>query len=145
MLQSILNHSASDRLGGLAPITAMTLLPATTPLLSIVSATLETSPRTITQIQAEHISEVAKLRSSLDGLHRTIARTSGAKRDSRRQARNRKLAHASQPNFSEGGFVLVVVLDGVVANNFPLIGEDPGESSPSSPNGFIMYKIYSLR
>ena len=38
MLQSILNHSASDRLGGLAPITAMTLLPATTALLSIVSA-----------------------------------------------------------------------------------------------------------
>jgi hypothetical protein len=116
MLQYILNHSASDRLGGLAPITAMTLLPATTPLLSIVSATPETSPRTISQIHAEQISEVAKLRSALDGLHRTLAQTSGAKRDSRRQARNRKLSHASHPNFSEGDFVLVAVLDGVIAN-----------------------------
>ena len=66
--------------------------------------------------EAEQISEVEKLRSALDGLHRTIAQTSGAKRYSRRQARNRKLSRASQPNFSEGDFVLVAVLDGVVAN-----------------------------
>jgi hypothetical protein len=73
MLQSILNNKPADRLNGVSPVTAMTELPARTPLLSILSPTPGAEVLTMDQIKAERVANIQAIQDSPDKLHRATA------------------------------------------------------------------------
>ena len=104
LVQSALNHQPSPRLGGVAPVTAFTGLPAETPMSGFVHPTMKEVYVVdwLDDVRQKHMSELAV---ALNELHREVA----AKSDKlRKQARNRrdKKADAKHTNFSVGDFVL---------------------------------------
>ncbi|KAH9146616.1 hypothetical protein AeRB84_009528 [Aphanomyces euteiches] len=104
-VQSALNQQPSNRLGGVAPTTAFTRLPAASPLSYLIHPELpiEAQIDWVNDACKHHLSELA---ASLDQLHKTVSAKSDKKRA---QARNRRLAkkNVKMPNFTLGDFVLV--------------------------------------
>ncbi|KAH9128215.1 hypothetical protein LEN26_009141 [Aphanomyces euteiches] len=104
-VQSALNQQPSNRLGGVAPTTAFTRLPAASPLSYLIHPELpiEAQIDWVNDACKHHLSELA---ASLDQLHKTVSAKSDKKRA---QARNRRFAkkNVKMPNFALGDFVLV--------------------------------------
>jgi hypothetical protein len=116
ILQSMINNQPADRLKGMAPVTAMTALPASTPLLSIISPLLGVEVLTLDQIAAELAANLQAIQNSLDNLHRATADGAGYKRRKRRSNKNAATA-ATLPNFALGDFVLVGSIAGTHGHN----------------------------
>ena len=105
LVQATLNMMPSNRLNGVAPVTAFTQLPATTPLTTMMH------PRTkrdvtldwVKEQQGAHVREVA---AALDNMHKAYASAAEEKRE---QARQRRAGQRGVmlPKFAEGDFVLV--------------------------------------
>ncbi|KAF0731194.1 hypothetical protein Ae201684_011457 [Aphanomyces euteiches] len=97
LVQGALNHMPSDRLNGVAPVTAFTGLPATTPL----SAFVNPITKEVTDIDC-----MEELQEAMNQLHRDLASTSAKKRRQARERQAKKKAVQLQ-TFSVGDFVLV--------------------------------------
>jgi hypothetical protein len=110
ILQSMLNNQPADRLKGMAPVTAMTALPASTPLLSITSPLPGVEVLTMDQIVAERAANLKAIQDSLDNMHRATAEGAEYKRRKRRSNKNAATA-ATLPNFALGDFVLVGTIE----------------------------------
>ncbi|KAJ8558819.1 hypothetical protein ON010_g8630 [Phytophthora cinnamomi] len=105
VVQMALNHLPADRLGGVAPVTAFTALPAQTPVGALIH------PRTqelvsldwVAQKQKDHLVEIQE---ALTNMHKKLTETSEKKRE---QARKRQAARSGVVliKFSLGDFVLV--------------------------------------
>ena len=103
LVQSVLNHTPANRLGGVAPVTAFTALPATTPMTSFLhpESQREMDIGKICEEQQAHIHEVQAV---LEQMHKKLVETANKKRTQARDRHNKKL---KLPNFIEGDFVLV--------------------------------------
>jgi hypothetical protein len=110
ILQSMLNNQPADRLKGMAPVAAMTALPASTPLLSITSPLPGVEVLTMDQIVAERAANLKAIQDSLDNMHRATAEGAEYKRRKRRSNKNAATA-ATLPNFALGDFVLVGTIE----------------------------------
>jgi hypothetical protein len=104
MLPSTLNNQPSNRLDGTAPITAMTSLPVSTPILSVLSPVNEVGIVSLEHIVAERAANLALLRDALDSIHRALAKSVAANRD-RRHANKNAATAATLPNFILGDYL----------------------------------------
>jgi RNase H-like domain found in reverse transcriptase/Integrase core domain/Reverse transcriptase (RNA-dependent DNA polymerase)/Chromo (CHRromatin Organisation MOdifier) domain len=105
LVQSILNHSSSDRLNGIAPITAFTGLPADSPLASI----FKQHTGELMNLETIKIAQndcIQSLVNSLEKMHKACVVAASSRRQRKRYSQSRK-ATARRPNFSIGDFVLV--------------------------------------
>ncbi|KAH9108009.1 hypothetical protein AeMF1_016707, partial [Aphanomyces euteiches] len=104
LVQGALNHMPRDRLNGVAPVTAFTGLPATTPLSAFVNP-ITKEVTDIDWLDDARLKHMVELHEAMNQLHRDLASTSAKKR---RQARERAKKKAVQlQKFSVGDFVLV--------------------------------------
>jgi hypothetical protein len=104
VVQMVLNHSPSPSLGGVAPVTAMTGLPAMHPLDQLaVPGSVKTA--TLSEIVANRKVNVTKLKLALDEMHQRTKKANEAARASGRQARNAKRGTA-MAQFDIGDYVL---------------------------------------
>lgn len=105
MVQSALNHQASDQLGGVPPITAFTQLPAQTPLTSVLQPPgwVEIDFTQLGEKQKKYLQEVG---TSVSQMHQALKRTSDSKRVAARERRAKKKG-VKMAKFSVGDFVLV--------------------------------------
>ncbi|KAF0730914.1 hypothetical protein Ae201684_011796 [Aphanomyces euteiches] len=100
-----LNHMPSDRLNGVAPVTAFTGLPATTPLSAFVNP-ITKEVTDIDWLDEARLKHMAELHEAMNQLHRDLASTSAKKRRQARERQAKKKAVQLQ-KFSVGDFVLV--------------------------------------
>ncbi|KAG9408722.1 hypothetical protein AC1031_022134 [Aphanomyces cochlioides] len=105
LAQGALNHMPSDRLNGVAPVTAFTRLPATTPLSAFVNP-ITKEVTVIDWLDEARLKHVAEFQKSMDQLHRDLASTSAKKRRQARERQAKKKSFQLQ-KFSVGDFVLV--------------------------------------
>ncbi|KAH9109664.1 hypothetical protein LEN26_013982 [Aphanomyces euteiches] len=103
-VQTALNHRPSDRIGGRAPVTAFTGIPAISPIRATILGTFEVVSLSLEDISAELQSSITSTAQSLQNMHRDMAETSAKRRRQAHMARNRR---AKQLTFSVGDFVLV--------------------------------------
>jgi len=105
LVQGALNHQPADRLGGIAPVTAFTGLPAKTPMTGFVHPTTK-DVHAVEWLDDERQKHVAELHVALEAMHRDVVVRSGKLR---RQARGRrdKKKGVHLAGFSVGDFVLV--------------------------------------
>ncbi|ETV71271.1 hypothetical protein H257_13409 [Aphanomyces astaci] len=97
LVQAALNHQPADRLGGIAPVTAFTGLPAKTPLSGFYTS------RTLGAACQKHVTD---LQLALEEMHRNVAVRSDKLRQQARGRRDRK-SQVKFAGFSVGDFVLV--------------------------------------
>ncbi|KAH9120977.1 hypothetical protein AeMF1_007095, partial [Aphanomyces euteiches] len=95
----------SDRLNGVAPVTAFTGLPATTPLSAFVNP-ITKEVTDIDWLDEARLKHMAELHEAMNQLHRDLASTSAKKRQQARERQAKKKAVQLQ-KFSIGDFVLV--------------------------------------
>jgi hypothetical protein len=89
LVQHALNLTPSSKLGGKAPVTAMTQLPASNVLTAIVhDATIKEA--TEEQLPKWRNAHLASLATARDALHRELAETAATKRDKQRTSANSK-------------------------------------------------------
>ncbi|KAF0757346.1 hypothetical protein AaE_004292, partial [Aphanomyces astaci] len=105
LVHGALNHMPSDRLSGMAPVTAFTGLPATPPLSAFVN-TVTKEVANIDWLDSTRKKHMDELHEAMEQLHREVAATSAKKR---RQARDRqaKSKAIQLQKFAIGDFVLV--------------------------------------
>jgi hypothetical protein len=106
VIQSILNNQIVDRLDGMDPVTSMTSLPPTTPLLSFLSPFNDVDVITLDQIKAERLANLRAVQCALESLHKALSQTTSAKRD-RRRSNKHSASKAAIPMFSIGDFALM--------------------------------------
>jgi hypothetical protein len=109
IVQSILNHAPSLRLGGRAPIEAYTGLPATRPLCTLIHPEFKTV-KSIEEIDESLKKELRLLALRRNELHKNVARVATRIRDQKRERIN-KDRKGNHPNFIVGDFVLVGILN----------------------------------
>jgi hypothetical protein len=109
IVQSILNHAPSSRLGGRAPIEAFTGLSATRPLNTLIHPVLKTV-KSIEEIDESLKQELRLLALRRNELHKNVARIAARLRDRKRERIN-KDRKKNYPNFIRGDFVLVGILN----------------------------------
>ncbi|KAG2915212.1 hypothetical protein PC116_g4250 [Phytophthora cactorum] len=106
IVQLVLNNTPSPSLGGLAPITAMTGLPAMKPSDTIfVPGPLKTA--TLDTIQTTQRQNVKRVQQALAVMHRRISQVNNAVRATGRQTYNKKKG-TTMAQFDIGDFVLYV-------------------------------------
>ncbi|KAH9086029.1 hypothetical protein Ae201684P_005725 [Aphanomyces euteiches] len=105
LVQGALNHQPSPRLGGVAPVTAFTGLPAKTPMSGFVHPTTKEVYVIdwLDDVRQRHMAELAV---ALNELHRDVVAKSDKLRKQARKRRDEK-ASVKLTNFSVGDFVLV--------------------------------------
>jgi Integrase core domain/Chromo (CHRromatin Organisation MOdifier) domain len=105
MVQSALNNSPSKRLGGVAPVTAMTGLKADSPARFIV---MDNELRVITLEQSMVLRLLAmeELQAARDEMHKLVKQSNASQRGKARSRYNAK-THVHSPNFDVGDFVLL--------------------------------------
>jgi hypothetical protein len=109
IVQSILNHAPSSRLGGRAPIEAYTGLPSSRPLNTLIHP--ETNEvKSIEEVDEHLIKELKVLALRRNELHKHTARHAQKLRDQQR-ARINKEGKRKFPNFIKGDYVLVGILN----------------------------------
>jgi hypothetical protein len=104
--QMALNFSPASRLDGVSPLTGFLALPARTPLKTFyLSKSRGTLPK-ITSVEwsKEVRNHLHDLQVSLDGMHRALSVSAGAKLVTQR---DKQKAKSRPPNFEVGDFVLV--------------------------------------
>lgn len=106
IVQGVLNSSALPRLGGRAPLTVMTGLPADTPLASITTSRSE-RPKSVdlSKLKSLKESEIARTLVALESMHKEVKEKQSAARQSRIDLHNRK-THVRACNFDVGDYVL---------------------------------------
>lgn len=112
LVQSALNQMPADRLGGIAPVTAFTALPATPPIATILrpASTEVMNVDTVYQKQREHL---LKVQASLQDMHRQVTDEAEKRRSQARKRREAKNG-VTMVNFEIGDFVLVAQVTGRV-------------------------------
>ena len=109
IVQSILNHAPSFRLGGRAPVEAYTGLPAARPLNTLVHPEFKTV-KSIEEIDVSLKRELRLLAFRCNELHKNVARVA-TKIHARKRERINKDRKKNYPNFIRGDFVLVGILN----------------------------------
>ena len=109
IVQSILNHAPSFRLGGRAPVEAYTGLPAARPLNTLVHPEFKTV-KSIEEIDVSLKRELRLLAFRRNELHKNVARVA-TKIRARKRERINKDRKKNYPNFIRGDFVLVGILN----------------------------------
>jgi hypothetical protein len=123
IVQSVLNNTPSPHRNNIAPVTAFTGLPASTPLLSITpNPTSQSLP--LTDIRARQLLEIESLQSAVENVHKQVYDAAQARRD---QQRRRQLGKRSVRvvNFALGDFVLVAKSDFRVGEKLTLRWRGP--------------------
>ncbi|KAF0726127.1 hypothetical protein Ae201684P_020445 [Aphanomyces euteiches] len=111
-VQTALIHMPSDRIGGRAPVTAFTGLPAMSPIMATIAGTFEVLAMSTDDMSEDLTNHLNATALALTNMHREMAKSS----DSRRmQAQSRRSRRSTPPCFSIGDFVLV----GVVCQHLP--------------------------
>ncbi|ETW04755.1 hypothetical protein H310_03902 [Aphanomyces invadans] len=105
LVQGALNHQPSNRLGGLAPVTAFGGFDATQPLSGTVLPTTK-EVRDVDWLDKSRIKQVQDLRTSLDEMHRDVLARS-EKLCGQARARHAKKQGVKWTNFDVGDYVLV--------------------------------------
>ena len=109
IVQSILNHAPSFRLGGRAPIEAYMGLSAARPLSTLVHPEMKTI-KSIEEIDESLKQELRLLALRRNELHENVARVAMKIRDRKRERIN-KDRKKNYPNFIRGDFILVGILN----------------------------------
>jgi Integrase core domain len=123
LVHSALNHSPSPQRGNVAPITPFTGLPASSPLLALVSED-QAKPATLTEIEAQRALHLETIRPALDAIHKRCLDSAAAHRTSWRSKRNSKRG-TSPPKFDVGDFVLIAQRDTQSINKLSLRWRGP--------------------
>lgn len=112
IVQGVLNSASLPRLGNRSPLTAMTGLPADTPLASI-TASGEEVPRHVdlTRLNCLRRERIEETLEALHRMHREVSEKQTANRKRQIDAHNAK-THVRPCNFSVGDYVLKGVLAG---------------------------------
>ncbi|KAF0699577.1 Aste57867_9865 [Aphanomyces stellatus] len=105
LVQCVLIHQPADRLGGVAPVTAFTGLPAKTPMSGFVHPTTK-EVHCVDFLDDVHREHMDALAAALNDLHRDVAARSDKLRQQARGRRDKK-AHVKFANFAVGDYVLV--------------------------------------
>jgi RNase H-like domain found in reverse transcriptase/Integrase zinc binding domain/Integrase core domain len=105
LFQAVVNHTPSKHRGGVAPVTAFTGLPPTTPLLAVMNSQ-STSSQTLEFVRAKQLINVDQTQASLEAVHKTVRDSTSSNRASARRTKNSP-SHVTAPNFSTGDYVLV--------------------------------------
>ncbi|KAF0718358.1 Aste57867_1739 [Aphanomyces stellatus] len=105
LVQGALNHQPADRLGGVAPVTAFTGLPAKTPMSGFVHPTTK-EVHVIDFLDDVRRERMEELAASLLDLHRDVAARSDKLRQQARGRRDKK-KNVQFANFTVGDYVLV--------------------------------------
>ncbi|POM58941.1 DNA/RNA polymerase [Phytophthora palmivora] len=110
LVQSALNQIPSDRLGGVAPVTAFTALPASPPIHSI----LHPQTTEVFDVQAEYTEQrdhIAAVQASVEDMHQMLSHQAEQRRA---QARDRRAVKrgVDMANYEIGDFVLVAQVTG---------------------------------
>ena len=105
IVQSVLDHSKLDSLGGRAPITMFTGLPADNPLRLIVPPS-HAKPKQLDEIKALRLMNVESLAEALQTMHREVAERRNVRREAAIRKHNER-THVQPVNFSVGDYVLV--------------------------------------
>jgi len=109
VIQGILNHAPSFRLGGRAPIEAYTGLPASRPLSTLMHPETKIV-KSIEEIDESLKQELRLLALRRNEMHKEVARVATKIRDQKRERINKDRSK-NYPNFIKGDFVLVGILD----------------------------------
>ena len=105
LVQSAINMTPSDRMDGVAPVTAFTALPATTQL-DVVGDPWAWELKSLVELQAIRDKHVKSVHEALDTMHRKVADAVEKRRHAARERRAGKRG-VQLPLFAEGDFVLV--------------------------------------
>lgn len=105
LIQSTLNHTIRDSLGGRAPITAFTGLPSDNPLRTLLPAG-SPEPKTLEFVKSQRLVNMDRMETVLNDLHRDVAQAKTRKRQEAVNQHNTK-THVHPANFELGDFVLV--------------------------------------
>lgn len=108
VVQVALNMRPADRLGGIAPVTAFTQLPATTPLTVLFHPTTKKTV-TVDWVREEQKRNLDDAAQALEKMHKALSETAVRKRAVAR-ARHEAKNGVEMPKFAEGDFVLVNVV-----------------------------------
>jgi Chromo (CHRromatin Organisation MOdifier) domain len=106
LIQSVLNNSASDRLGGHTPMMAFTGHQVSDPV-SLALTDNIVVPANYDVFKAQQSVKVADLQ-QVAGIHKEVAESSTRSRRQKIEAHNRK-THIKSTNFAVGDYVLVAV------------------------------------
>ena len=109
VVQGILNHAPSFRLGGRAPIEAYTGLPASRPLSTLMHPETKIV-KSIEEINESLKQELRLLALRRNEMHKEVARVATKIHDQKREHINKDRSK-NYPNFIKGDFVLVGILD----------------------------------
>lgn len=101
LVQLVVNHTRRESLGGEAPVTGMTGLPAMSPVAPIVCESGLQST-TLEEVQAMQGVNVAELVKTLDGLHKKMVEKAKSTRGRKKNSSGRHVA-----NFALGDYVLL--------------------------------------
>jgi hypothetical protein len=109
IVQGIMNHAPSSRLGGRAPIEAYTGLDATRPLNTLTHPETK-EVKSIEEVDENLKKELKLLALRRNEMHKNIARHAMKLRNQKRERINEK-SKRKYPNFIKGDFVLVGILN----------------------------------
>jgi hypothetical protein len=107
LIQSVLNNSASDRLGGHTPVMAFTGHQVTDPLALALTDNIVV-PANYDFVKAQQSLKVHDLQQQVAGIHKEVAESSTRSRCQKIEAHNRK-THIKSTDFAVGDYVLVAV------------------------------------
>lgn len=105
-VQSALNHTPADKLGNIAPVTAFTQLPASTPLKTITSPRLLVQGVTVEWVHAKQREQLQQTAAALEQMHKEVSAVAEKKRQQGRERHDAKRG-VIPTNFQEGDYVLV--------------------------------------
>jgi len=110
VVQSVLNNTVLDRLGGACPLSAFTSLPADSPLL-VIKRTDRGSVKvsSIEEARAKQLMEIERVQKALEDMHRSISGLTSSSRQKRIALHNAR-THVRPCNFDVGDYVLWGVL-----------------------------------
>jgi hypothetical protein len=105
IVQSVLNNTPSPHRNNIAPVTAFTGLPPSTPLLSITPSPKSQSLQ-LTEIRPRQLMEIELLQSTIDNVHKEVHDAAQYRREKQRKRHlGKRSVHAI--SFGLGDFVLV--------------------------------------
>jgi len=110
VVQSVLNNTVLDRLGGACPLSAFTSLPADS-LLLVIKRTDRGSVKvsSIEEARAKQLMEIERVQKALEEMHRSISGLTSSSRQKRIALHNAR-THVRPCNFDVGDYVLWGVL-----------------------------------
>jgi len=124
-VQSALNNTALNRLGGVCPVSAFTSLPADTPLRAIKQVEGKfLKIFSIEAVRAKQLLEIKRVQDALEGMHRKISGLTSASRKKRIDLHNAR-THVRTCNFDVGDYVLWGVKQRSIQRKLSLCWQGP--------------------